>query len=74
MTTYDDTKFSEKYILREEIGKGAFSIVRRCVHKVTNVEYAAKILNLSKLSASDCSKVDRENRICRKLKHPNIGK
>lgn len=69
---YDETKFSEKYMLKEEIGKGAFSVVRKCVHKFTNIEYAAKIMNLSKLSVADCAKVDRENRICRKLRHPNI--
>ena len=31
--------------------RGAFSIVRRCVHKDTKVEYAAKIINTRKLSS-----------------------
>ncbi|KAM6907159.1 histone H2A-like [Xenentodon cancila] len=37
-------------------------------------EYAAKIINTKKLSARDHQKLDREARICRLLKHPNIAK
>uniref|UniRef100_A0A8C0F5C0 calcium/calmodulin-dependent protein kinase n=1 Tax=Bubo bubo TaxID=30461 RepID=A0A8C0F5C0_BUBBB len=37
-------------------------------------EYAAKIINTKKLSARDHQKLEREARICRLLKHPNIGK
>uniref|UniRef100_A0A8D3D6I0 calcium/calmodulin-dependent protein kinase n=1 Tax=Scophthalmus maximus TaxID=52904 RepID=A0A8D3D6I0_SCOMX len=35
-------------------------------------EYAAKIINTKKLTARDHQKLDREARICRLLKHPNI--
>ena len=31
--------------------RGAFSVVRRCVHKESKVEYAAKIINTRKLSS-----------------------
>ncbi|XP_015764537.1 PREDICTED: calcium/calmodulin-dependent protein kinase type II delta 2 chain-like [Acropora digitifera] len=64
--------FHETYELKEELGKGAFSIVRRCVHKDTKVEYAAKIINTKKLSSRDLQKLEREARICRLLKHANI--
>lgn len=64
--------FHETYELKEELGKGAFSIVRRCVHKETRLEYAAKIINTRKLSSRDLQKLEREARICRLLKHPNI--
>ncbi|XP_019620064.1 PREDICTED: calcium/calmodulin-dependent protein kinase type II delta chain-like isoform X9 [Branchiostoma belcheri] len=66
------TKFSDNYDLKEELGKGAFSIVRRCVQKATSAEFAAKIINTKKLSARDHQKLEREARICRLLKHANI--
>ncbi|KAL2299354.1 hypothetical protein Nmel_014009, partial [Mimus melanotis] len=52
--------------------RGAFSIVRRCVKVLAGQEYAAKIINTKKLSARDHQKLEREARICRLLKHPNI--
>ncbi|XP_050511363.1 calcium/calmodulin-dependent protein kinase type II alpha chain isoform X4 [Diabrotica virgifera virgifera] len=66
------TRFSDNYDLKEELGKGAFSVVRRCVQKSTGSEFAAKIINTKKLSARDFQKLEREARICRKLQHPNI--
>uniref|UniRef100_A0A8C0FYE2 calcium/calmodulin-dependent protein kinase n=1 Tax=Bubo bubo TaxID=30461 RepID=A0A8C0FYE2_BUBBB len=51
---------------------GAFSVVRRCMKITTGQEYAAKIINTKKLSARDHQKLEREARICRLLKHPNI--
>uniref|UniRef100_A0A8C0AYV5 calcium/calmodulin-dependent protein kinase n=1 Tax=Buteo japonicus TaxID=224669 RepID=A0A8C0AYV5_9AVES len=57
---------------RLEHAKGAFSIVRRCVKVLAGQEYAAKIINTKKLSARDHQKLEREARICRLLKHPNI--
>uniref|UniRef100_UPI00398EC29C calcium/calmodulin-dependent protein kinase type II subunit beta isoform X30 n=1 Tax=Pristiophorus japonicus TaxID=55135 RepID=UPI00398EC29C len=66
------TRFSDEYQLYEELGKGAFSIVRRCVKLSTGQEYAAKIINTKKLSARDHQKLEREARICRLLKHSNI--
>ncbi|XP_017765905.1 PREDICTED: calcium/calmodulin-dependent protein kinase type II alpha chain isoform X6 [Eufriesea mexicana] len=66
------TRFSDNYDLKEELGKGAFSVVRRCVQKSTGHEFAAKIINTKKLTSRDFQKLEREARICRKLQHPNI--
>uniref|UniRef100_A0A8D0H1U7 Protein kinase domain-containing protein n=1 Tax=Sphenodon punctatus TaxID=8508 RepID=A0A8D0H1U7_SPHPU len=45
------TRFTDEYQLFEELGKGAFSVVRRCMKITTGQEYAAKIINTKKLSA-----------------------
>nr|XP_020460801.1 calcium/calmodulin-dependent protein kinase type II subunit gamma isoform X7 [Monopterus albus] len=71
-TTATSTRFTDDYQLYEELGKGAFSVVRRCVKKSSGQEYAAKIINTKKLSARDHQKLEREARICRLLKHANI--
>ncbi|KAM6949366.1 calcium/calmodulin-dependent protein kinase type II delta 1 chain isoform 6-T6 [Aplochiton taeniatus] len=66
------TRFTDEYQLYEELGKGAFSVVRRCMKISTGQEFAAKIINTKKLSARDHQKLEREARICRLLKHANI--
>ncbi|XP_024280599.1 calcium/calmodulin-dependent protein kinase type II subunit gamma isoform X10 [Oncorhynchus tshawytscha] len=71
-TIVTSTRFTDEYQLYEELGKGAFSVVRRCVKKSNGQEFAAKIINTKKLSARDHQKLEREARICRLLKHPNI--
>ncbi|XP_056432561.1 calcium/calmodulin-dependent protein kinase type II subunit alpha isoform X5 [Gadus chalcogrammus] len=71
-TIVTSTRFTDEYQLYEELGKGAFSVVRRCVKKSSGQEYAAKIINTKKLSARDHQKLEREARICRLLKHSNI--
>ncbi|XP_056601211.1 calcium/calmodulin-dependent protein kinase (CaM kinase) II beta 1 isoform X25 [Triplophysa dalaica] len=72
MATTTCTRFTDECQLYEELGKGAFSVVRRCVKLSTGQEYAAKIINTKKLSARDHQKLEREARICRLLKHSNI--
>uniref|UniRef100_A0AAQ4NQF2 Protein kinase domain-containing protein n=1 Tax=Gasterosteus aculeatus aculeatus TaxID=481459 RepID=A0AAQ4NQF2_GASAC len=51
MATTTCTRFTDEFQLYEELGKGAFSVVRRCVKLCTGQEYAAKIINTKKLSA-----------------------
>ncbi len=73
MALITTTRFSDEYELKEELGKGAFSIVKRCIQKSTQLEFAAKIINTKKLSQRDHQKLEREAKICRQLKHSNIG-
>uniref|UniRef100_A0A8C3KIY1 calcium/calmodulin-dependent protein kinase n=1 Tax=Calidris pygmaea TaxID=425635 RepID=A0A8C3KIY1_9CHAR len=68
---YSHLQFHSSYPLYFS-SRGAFSVVRRCVKKSSSQEYAAKIINTKKLSARDHQKLEREARICRLLKHPNI--
>ncbi|XP_063042491.1 calcium/calmodulin-dependent protein kinase type II delta 1 chain isoform X9 [Engraulis encrasicolus] len=72
MATTTCTRFTDEYQLYEELGKGAFSVVRRCMKISSGQEFAAKIINTKKLSARDHQKLEREARICRLLKHNNI--
>ncbi|KAK9524362.1 hypothetical protein VZT92_016762 [Zoarces viviparus] len=72
MATTTCTRFTDEYQLYEELGKGAFSVVKRCMKISTGQEYAAKVINTKKLSARDHQKLEREARICRLLKHANI--
>ncbi|XP_046667505.1 calcium/calmodulin-dependent protein kinase type II subunit delta-like isoform X3 [Homalodisca vitripennis] len=73
-TMPENLRFCDRYALKEELGKGAFSIVYRCVDTETNNEYAAKVIRKEKMSKRDLMKLESEARICRKLDHPNIVK
>ncbi|XP_003387715.1 PREDICTED: calcium/calmodulin-dependent protein kinase type II alpha chain [Amphimedon queenslandica] len=64
--------FSELYDLKEDLGKGAFSIVKKCIGREDKIEYAAKIINKKRLTGRDISKLQKEEKICRQLQHPNI--
>lgn len=64
--------FNVFYDIKEELGKGAFSIVKRCVRKKTGENYAVKIIITTKLTKRDFEKLEREARVCQKLRHSNI--
>ncbi|XP_005942661.1 calcium/calmodulin-dependent protein kinase type II delta 2 chain isoform X2 [Haplochromis burtoni] len=66
------TRFTDEYQLFEELGKGAFSVVRRCVKISSGQEYAAKIINTKKLSARDHQKLEREARNTQIQNEPNL--
>lgn len=68
----ETSSFDDIYDIKEELGKGAFSIVKRCVNKKTGAAYAAKIINKRRLTAREVLKLEKEERICRALKHANI--
>ena len=62
----------KSYSLHEELGRGGFAVVNRCVHKTTGEEYAAKMTKLKMMSARELKKNEKEARICRRLQHRNI--
>ncbi|MEQ2167097.1 hypothetical protein GOODEAATRI_000686 [Goodea atripinnis] len=37
------SQYSDTYEIKEDIGVGSYSICKRCVHKVTGMEYAVKV-------------------------------
>lgn len=68
----ENGNFSDNFEVKEDLGKGAFSIVRRVRHIQSSLDFAAKIINTKRLSARDLQKLEREVRICRMLDHNNI--
>merc|ERR1712106_709292 len=64
--------FGQLYDLKEELGKGAFSVVKRCVHRKNGENYAVKVISTAKLTKRDFDKLEREARICQRLRHENI--
>jgi len=58
-------KISELYDVKEELGKGAFSIVHKGVHRGSGLEVAIKVIQLSCLSEAERERQERilENEI-----------
>ncbi|EDV20515.1 uncharacterized protein TRIADDRAFT_60987 [Trichoplax adhaerens] len=59
--------FRDEYELKEEIGKGSFSLCRRCIHKVTGKECAVKIMDRNNRNPSEEIEI-----LMRYGRHPNI--
>jgi len=75
MSDSDEILFDDIYELHEVIGKGPFSLVRRCVHRQTGEQFAVKIVDVAKFTSSPGLSLDdlkREATICHMLKHPHI--
>ena len=66
------SKFSDIYERQGILGKGAFSIVYKCIEKETGNEFAAKIIKTAAMSVRELIKLEREARINRKVEHQNI--
>ncbi|XP_035012492.2 ribosomal protein S6 kinase alpha-2 isoform X2 [Hippoglossus stenolepis] len=48
-----DVAFSEVYELKEEVGQTATSVCKRCLHRVTAVEYSVKIFEKTRKDPSE---------------------
>ncbi|XP_030626694.1 ribosomal protein S6 kinase alpha-2 isoform X1 [Chanos chanos] len=59
--------FTDVYELKEDIGVGAYSVCKRCVHRITSVEYAVKIIDRAKKDPSEEIEI-----LLRYGQHPNI--
>jgi calcium/calmodulin-dependent serine protein kinase len=69
------TSFSDLYNLYEIIGKGPFSVVRRCTNKAGDRQYAVKIIDIEQFTSTPGFSADdlrSEASICSRLKHPHI--
>ncbi|XP_044072207.1 peripheral plasma membrane protein CASK isoform X16 [Siniperca chuatsi] len=71
----DDILFEDVYELCEVIGKGPFSVVRRCINRETGQQFAVKIVDVAQFTSSpglSTEDLKREASICHMLKHPHI--
>ena len=67
--------FSESYKVLDEIGRGGFSIVYRCISRVSDKVFAVKVVDLRPLRLRERfnpNRIRREVDIMKRLSHPNI--
>jgi len=67
--------FRDSYVLGKTLGKGNFSVVRKCRHKFSKSFYAAKIILLDGNEVDNVERkemIGNEVQIARELKHENI--
>uniref|UniRef100_A0A8C4F5L0 non-specific serine/threonine protein kinase n=1 Tax=Dicentrarchus labrax TaxID=13489 RepID=A0A8C4F5L0_DICLA len=61
-----DVAFSDVYELKEEVGQTATSVCKRCLHRVTAVEYSVKVVDTKKDPSEEIEILLRYGQ------HPNI--
>ncbi|XP_064399432.1 calcium/calmodulin-dependent protein kinase type 1-like [Halichondria panicea] len=66
-----DSRVTAKYTLKEELGKGAFSIVYKAREKSSSKEYAIKVIRKDALKGKE-EALQMEIDVLRKVKHTNI--
>ncbi|XP_043101014.1 death-associated protein kinase 1 [Puntigrus tetrazona] len=76
MTVFNQENVEDYYEIGDELGSGQFAVVKKCRHKTTGVEYAAKFIKKrrSKSSRRGVSKddIEREVSILKEIQHPNV--
>uniref|UniRef100_A0AAQ5Z175 Ribosomal protein S6 kinase n=1 Tax=Amphiprion ocellaris TaxID=80972 RepID=A0AAQ5Z175_AMPOC len=63
-----DVAFKDVYELKEEVGQAGTSVCRRCLHRVTAVEYSVKIVDRARRDPSEEIEI-----LLRYGQHPNIN-
>jgi len=66
------TPFNELYKVGTELGKGAFSVVKRAVHREQGTEYAIKTISRNNIGKEDDVAILGEVNILREFDHPNV--
>ena len=65
---------NEYYLHKNPLGTGSYAEVMVCVHRLTNIERAVKIINKNKMNIKERSRMYQEIKILKQLDHPNIVK
>ncbi len=63
--------FERQYIELEELGRGRFSVVRRCQEILSGEEVAVKFVNRRRQGRE---RTRREYELMRRLHHPNVAR
>ncbi|XP_077568561.1 ribosomal protein S6 kinase alpha-2 [Stigmatopora nigra] len=63
-----DLAFSDIYEMKEDVGQAANSVYKRCLHRVTAVEYSVKIIDKGRKDPSEEIEI-----LLRYGQHPNIN-
>ncbi|PSN41146.1 Death-associated protein kinase 1 [Blattella germanica] len=75
MMEFQIEPFEKYYDVFEEIGKGQFAVVRRCVEKSSGLQYAAKFMRKRRVHRGvPAEDIHREVNLLQQLNHPNIVK
>lgn len=61
-------------LVAEELGKGAFSVVRSATRKADGQKSAVKVVERRKLGKGDLESLRSEAKLLNELDHPNIVK
>jgi len=70
----DKTNIRDIYDFGDELGRGAFAVVRQATHKKTKRKYAVKIIDKKNLGESHSVSLKREIDIMQQVDHPHIIK
>jgi len=65
---------SDVYTVGEELGRGAFSVVKKAKHKKTGQHVAVKIIEKKFVEKQDLMLLAREIEIMKRVSHPNVLK
>jgi len=66
------TRVEQRYDVGDEIGRGAFSIVRKAKSKKTGKDYAVKFIEKKYVDKQDLVLLGREIDIMKKIDHANV--
>jgi len=67
-------KVEDHYDIAEEIGRGAFSVVKKAKHKKTGTQFAIKFIEKKYVDKNDLLLLGREIDIMKKVNHANVLK
>jgi serine/threonine protein kinase len=62
----------DDYVIGKELGRGRFSIVCECVHKMTGVHCAVKIIDKATIEPEEKGLLRTEIAVLKLVNHPNI--